>query len=191
MSASPSSPAFFEAKYQQQPDFWGFASKPEELFRYGRIIAAVEDRRYRQGFEPGCSVGVLTERLSALCDHVEAFDFSSTASAQARERCAPLHNVEIHCAALPDRMPGPQTDLLVLSEIGYYWTETEWRKLAGLLVDSLQPGATVLAAHWLGHSPDHRLSGDRVHEILLESPQLLLSHSERHPAFRLDRLVRR
>jgi SAM-dependent methyltransferase len=191
MSASTSSPAFFEAKYQQHPDFWGFASKPEELFRYGRIIAALEGCRYREAFEPGCSVGVLTERLAALCDHVDAFDFSPTASAQARERCALLHNVEIHCAALPDRMPRPQTDLLVLSEIGYYWSEEEWRRLCGLLTASLQPGATILAAHWLGHSPDHRLSGDRVHEILLERAELTLADSERYEAFRLDRLVRR
>ncbi len=186
-----SSPAFFEAKYQKEADPWSFSSKPSELFRYDCIIGALAHQRYVSAFEPGCSVGVLTERLALLCDHVHALDFSATAAARARERCACLPHVTVECASMPDVLPSATTDLLVLSEIGYYFPLAEWMALAKSMIEPLRPGTTVLAAHWLGYSKDHTLSGDEVHAALLALPSLALDHSERHPTFRLDRLVRR
>ncbi|RXH53995.1 bifunctional PIG-L family deacetylase/class I SAM-dependent methyltransferase [Granulicella sibirica] len=186
-----SSPAFFEAKYQRKVDPWSFSSKPSELFRYDHILGALAGRRYASAFEPGCSIGVLTERLASLCDHVHALDFSATAAERAGERCARLPNVTVECASIPDVLPSATTDLLVLSEIGYYLPLAEWTALAEAMIQPLRPGATVLAAHWLGYSEDHTLSGDEVHSALLALPSLRLDYSERHPTFRLDRMVRR
>jgi cyclopropane fatty-acyl-phospholipid synthase-like methyltransferase len=185
-----SSAAFFEAKYQKKTDPWGFSSNAYELQRYDAIISAIAHRRYGRAFEPGCSIGVLTERLAAHCDEVYAIDFSPTASAQARARCAHLPQVEVGCASLPDGTPAKDFDLLVLSEIGYYFTPQDWQRISTTLIDSLPRGATVLAAHWLGHSQDHRISGDEVHEILLSHPKVRVDHRERGPNMRLDRLVR-
>ena len=81
-------------------------------------------------------------------------------------------------------------DLLVLSEIGYYFTPQDWQSISAALIDSIHQGATVLAAHWLGQSQDHRISGDEVHEILLSHTKLRVEHTERGPKMRLDRLVR-
>jgi len=186
-----SSPAFFEAKYQKKADPWSFSSTPSELFRYDHIMDALAERRYASAFEPGCSIGVLTERLASMCDHVHALDFSATAAARARERCAGLPNVMVECASIRDVLPSASTDLLVLSEIGYYLPLAEWTALVKAMIEPLRPGATVLAAHWLGYSEDHTLSGDEVHSALLALPSLMLEYSERHPTFRLDRLVRR
>jgi cyclopropane fatty-acyl-phospholipid synthase-like methyltransferase len=187
---SASSAAFFEAKYQKKPDPWGFSSSAYELQRYDAIINAIAHRRYGRAFEPGCSIGVLTERLAAYCDEVYAIDFSPSASAQARERCAHLPHVEVGCASLPEETPAADFDLLVLSEIGYYFTPQDWQRISTALIDSLPQGATLLAAHWLGHSQDHRISGDEVHEILLSHPEVRVAHRERGPNMRLDRLVR-
>ena len=186
-----SSAAFFEAKYQREADPWSFSSKPSELYRYECIIGALAHRRYASAFEPGCSVGVLTEQLALLCDHVHALDFSATAVARARERCASLPHVQVECASIPDVLPSAATDLLVLSEIGYYLPLAEWTALAQSIIEPLRPGTTVLAAHWLGYSEDHTIRGDEVHAALLALPSLALDYSERHPTFRLDRLVRR
>jgi cyclopropane fatty-acyl-phospholipid synthase-like methyltransferase len=185
-----SSAAFFEAKYQQKTDPWDFSSSDYELRRYDAIIRAVAHRRYGRAFEPGCSIGVLTERLAAHCDEVYAIDFSPSASARAQARCAHLRQVEILCASLPEGTPAKDFDLLVLSEIGYYFAAQDWRRICTALIDSIPPGATVLAAHWLGHSQDHRISGDEVHEILLSHAKLRVEHAEREPNMRLDRLVR-
>jgi SAM-dependent methyltransferase len=185
-----SSAAFFEAKYQENADPWDFSWSAYELGRYDAIISAISHRRYRRAFEPGCSIGVLTERLAAHCDSVYAIDFSPTASAQAQERCAHLPQIEVRCAALPDGVPAKDFDLLILSEIGYYFTAQVWQRISYALVDSIPQGATVLAAHWLGHSLDHCLTGDEVHEVLLAHPKLRVDHAERNQNMRLDRLVR-
>ncbi len=185
-----SSPAFFEAKYQENTDPWDFTHNAYELGRYDAIIDAISHRTYRRAFEPGCSIGVLTERLAAYCGTVDAIDFSPTAVVQAQRRCAHLRNVEVHCAALPYGVPMKDFDLLLLSEIGYYFTPQTWQHICSKLVDSIPQGATVLAAHWLGHSRDHCISGDEVHEILLAHPRLLVEHSERNQSMRLNRLVR-
>jgi SAM-dependent methyltransferase len=186
----PSSAAFFEAKYQQNPDPWNFSTDIYELGRYEAIIAAIAHRHYRSAFEPGCSIGVLTERLASHCAAVYAIDFSPTASSQARARCAHLPHVQVRCASLPDGVPAKDFDLLVLSEIGYYFTSKVWERIAYSLIDSISPGTTVLAAHWLGHSEDHCIAGDEVHRILLAHPKLQIEHTERNPHMRLERLVR-
>lgn len=185
-----SSAAFFEAKYQRKADPWDFSSNAYESQRYDAIISAIAHRRYARAFEPGCSIGVLTERLAAYCDEVYAIDFSLSAIAQAQVRCAHLPQVEVHCASLPEGTPDKDFDLLVLSEIGYYFTPQDWQHISTALIESIPQGATVLAAHWLGQSRDHRISGDEVHEILLSHPKLRVEHTERNPKMRLDRLVR-
>ncbi len=190
MNTGTSSSEFFEAKYRRATDPWNFAGSPYELRRYGAIVDALAGRRYRRGFEPGCSVGVLTERLAAICDAVEAIDFSATAVERARERCAHLPHVEAVCRSLPERMPVEGFDLLVCSEIGYYFGPEEWRELSEGLIVGMPAGATLLAAHWLGTSADHRMGGDEVHEIIGRSSSLRLEHTERHEEFRLDRWVR-
>ena len=186
-----SSPAFFEAKYGETGDPWNFSSDPYELSRYDAIIKAVCHQSYKKAYEPGCSIGVLTERLAEHCGVVYAEDFSALAVAHAQTRCAHLPNVRIRCAALGSNLMIPDFDLLLLSEIGYYFAVEEWQRVSFALVDSLRPGATVLAAHWLGRSSDHRISGDEVHEVLLSHPALQLEHAQRNQSMRLDRLVRR
>ena len=185
-----SSPEFFEAKYRQETDPWDFAISPYELRRYETIMAALAQRRSRRAFEPGCSVGVLTEQLANVCDTVEAIDFSPTAVARALERCAHLSNVQVRCASIAECMPIEGFDLIILSEVGYYHSPSEWHGIVARLTSTMMPGATVLASHWVGVSADHRMSGDQVHDIIQCDPLLHLEHSERHDAFRLDRWER-
>ena len=185
----PSSAAFFEQKYQQGQDPWNFAESAYEQFRYNAIISALSGKRYRSAFEPGCSIGALTEKLTTLCDRVEAIDFSASAIETARQRC-PSPAVTFRVMGLPERLPLHDFDLIVLSEIGYYFSPEHWQEMAESMVATATPGATFLAAHWLGVSPDHRMGGDAVHAILRGCSNLHLLHEERHPGFRLDRWER-
>ena len=191
---NPSSAEFFEAKYRKHPDPWNFTGSAYETSRYQATLDALPRPRYCHAFEPGCSVGVLTERLAARCDHVTAIEFSQTAVNQAAQRCALLPNVSVSCEALdantPARHPFAQVDLLLLSEIGYYFTAPAWTDTSNALIEPLPTGATVLAVHWLGTSPDHLISGDDVHRILLTHSLLHHTLSKRHQHFRLDRWTR-
>ena len=187
---NPSSPAFFEAKYRAAADPWNFAGSDYERSRYEATVAALDGRHFRRALEPGCSVGVLTQQLATRCAWVDAFDFSPTAVEAARQRCAALPNVALRCDALSPALPFGRYDLIVLSEIGYYFTDPEWAELAATLVSAMTAGSTLLAVHWLGKSSDHRLSGDRVHQLLGGQPGLSLGRAERFPQFRLDRWSR-
>ena len=182
-----SSSAFFEAKYQADDDPWDFASNDYELRRYDAILNSLKGSRYRSAIEPGCSVGVLTAGLSNLCDHLLAFDFSRSAVDKAIDRCGDISHVELAWMSLDDIESFAPFDLVVLSEIGYYFTEVKWRHLAQRIVAEMQMESTLLAAHWTGISADHEISGDLVHEILLADPCLQVQRSERHVGFRLER----
>ncbi len=191
MSVKTTSRQFFDALYQRNPDPWRFASSDYELGRYERIVQALSGSRYKRAFEPGCSIGVLTEQLASVCDAVEALDVSGVAVDRARQRCSHLYNVQIRQGTIPKDIPIGQFDLIVLSEIGYYFDETRLASLVDQLISITSPGGTFLAAHWLGSSADHLLRGDRVHEVILETEGLLLDYSERRTEFRVDRWLRR
>jgi trans-aconitate methyltransferase len=187
---SKTSAGFFEDRYRKKPDPWGFETKEYEQNRFATIAQAVAHKHYRRAFEPGCSIGTLTERLAPLCDLVEASDFSETAVAHARQRCAHLPNVRFAVAKLSEDVPLAGYDLVVFSEIGYYFRLTKWRAAVAKLAGGMDSGTTILASHWTGHHRDHRISGDEVHEVLRAEPLLELEHEERNDGFRLDRFVR-
>src|ERR1700760_676889 len=114
--------AFFESRYQAAPDPWHFASSGYELDRYQATLAALGKARYKRAYEPGCSVGVLTAELAQRCDCLIACDLSPTAVARARERCASYDNVCIEVRDAAETPPSGHFDLIVFSELGYYFS---------------------------------------------------------------------
>lgn len=183
--------SFFEDRYKKKEDPWNFAQSEYEQGRFAKIAGALSHKRYRRAFEPGCSIGTLTERLAAISDEVYACDFSQTASSRAKERCAAMPHVHVSCAALTEDTPLAGYDLIVFSEIGYYFRSGKWPGMVSRYAKQMEPGTTLLASHWLGETKDHRQSADEVHNILRSEPLLALEHEERNPGFRLDRFVRR
>jgi SAM-dependent methyltransferase len=190
MAKDTTSQAFFENKYQETNDPWNFAGSAYEQDRYAITINALTDHKFSRAFEPGCSIGILTERLAKICDRVEAMDISPTAVRKAQDRCRSYPNVIINQGALPDAMPSGDFDLIMFSEIGYYFDPATLKDIADQLVDRLRIGGIFLAVHWLGTSADHRLTGEQVHEFLREIPGLLRKESQRHAGFHLEVWIR-
>ena len=190
-SVDPSSGAFFDAKYRTAEDPWDFALDPYELGRYREVVSHVDPDRHRRAFEPGCSIGVLTEMLGDRCEIVDASDLSEVAVQRARRRCAHLPGVTVEVGDLSDP-PARHYELIVLSEVGYYLTEPELEQAIEVLTERLMPGGRLIAAHWIGTSADHRLHGHRVHELLADalSTWVLAHHAvhldDRHDGYRLD-----
>ncbi|MEM9691322.1 MAG: SAM-dependent methyltransferase [Myxococcota bacterium] len=179
--------AFFEAHYRTHRDPWGFEHEPYERARHAAILDELGSRHFERAFEPGCAEGVLTEALADRCGELIATDISATAVGRARKRCRDKANVYLRSAALPDELPRGPFDLVVLAECGYYFEEDVLRELAERLQARLNPGATVLACHWRGRSPDHELHGDRVHTILDELPRWRRESEVAASGFRLTR----
>lgn len=190
MSSAITSPAFFEAKYRRAADPWNFAGSPYELNRYARIMNSLHPRRFVRAFEAGCSIGVLTRQLAGICGHVDALDFSATAVSHARRRCCRFRNVDIRLGSVPADVPPRLYDLIVMSEIGYYFNRTQLLDLAAGLAAQLLPGGILLGAHWLGQSGDHLLSGDEVHETLSSLANLKAAWSQRYSGYRIEHWIK-
>jgi len=159
-------PSGFERLYQERDDPWEFATSPYEQARYATTVQALGSQRFTRAFEPGCSVGVLTAMLAERCGELVACDVSPTACAAARRRTAAATNVQIVNASTSAWWPDGSFDLVVLSELGYYWNPMGVAELAERTDASLEEQGVVLAVHWLGHSDDHAQHGAAVHDQL-------------------------
>ena len=176
----------FEARYGQDQDPWGFATSAYELGRYQTTLNALSRTSYGTVYEPGCSVGVLTAALARMAERVVAIDFAPSAAHRARTRCAACSNVEVHCASVATYVPQAPVDLVVFSELGYYFDPPELARIGRVLSQQLNPRGEFLAVHWLGYSPDHVTHGDQVHETLRRTLPLIWVKGERYPLFRID-----
>jgi len=157
--------SYFEDLYARDPDPWGFGRRWYEARKYALTVACLPERRYRSGFEPGCSIGVLTESLAPRCDRLLAVDYVPSAVAEARRRLAGLAHVTVEERTVPEQWPDGPFDLLVLSELCYYFDRSELEQLLKVAGATLVPGATVVAAHWRGET-NYPLSGDETHDVL-------------------------
>ena len=162
---------YFEKQYAGDSDPWGFASSPYEQRKYGVTLASLPERRYRSAFEPGCSIGVLSQRLAARCDRLLATDIVPEAVAAAAHRCRFAPQVRCEVRAVPEEWPAGPFDLVVLSEIAYYFDRPTLSDLMDRLLDTTSPGATLVGGHWRGPT-DYPLTGDEANEALGSDPAL-------------------
>jgi hypothetical protein len=182
--------SYFEEMYASDPDPWNFATSPYEHRKYSLTMASLPYPRYRSGFEPGCSIGVLTEKLATRCDRLLTTEVIAVARDKARRRLAGWPNVRVEDRAIPEDWPTDEFDLIVLSEIAYYFDATDLTEIVARVVASTQPGAHVVGVHWRGDT-NYPLSGDHAHELIGGNARLdnVVHHLERE--FVLDVWERR
>jgi SAM-dependent methyltransferase len=170
---------YFDEMYASDPDPWGFETSPYERRKYALTMASLPKPRYRSVFEPGCSVGVLTEMLAARSDRLLATDVVPAALERAHSRLAAMAHVTIEPLAIPKEWPPGQFDLIMLSEIAYYFSEADLGRVVALVVRATAPGAHVVGVHWRGET-NYPLSGDRTHALIDGWAQLenLVHHVE-------------
>jgi cyclopropane fatty-acyl-phospholipid synthase-like methyltransferase len=181
---------YFEELYASSPDPWNFTDSQYERNKYQTTLEAINSD-YRSGLEIGCSIGVFTQTLAARCSRLLAVDISEKALEQARERCAHLSQVEFQRLALPREFPNGSFDLIVLSEVGYYWTVSDLDRFICWVSSVLWPGGLCTLVHWTGET-DYPMTGDAVHDHFLEATEGFLRPrlSVRHQSYRLDALTR-
>jgi SAM-dependent methyltransferase len=185
-----SSAQYFDRLYEQSPDPWRLSTEWYELRKYLLTVASLPRDRYRRAFEPGCSVGVLTEMLAARCDLLVAADVAMTAVVTARERVANHSHVDVRCLRVPEEWPAGTFDLIVLSEFCYYLAPTELAVLVRRCADALSIDGALVAVHWRHRIEDFVLTGDAVHTAIGADARLeRFSHYEQ-PDFLLDVFVR-
>ncbi|MFZ8755960.1 PIG-L family deacetylase [Microbacterium sp. HMH0099] len=172
--------AYFDGMYERHDDPWGFDSRWYEERKRRIVTATLPRERYDAAFEAGCSTGALTVELAARCDRVLAVDLAEAAVDRARDRLAGRAGVEIRRAALPAEWPDGVFDLIVLSEVAYYWGDADLDRALTACVGSLRPGGHLVACHWRHPVAEYPRTGDDVHAALAAHPGLrrLVRHEE-------------
>ncbi|MFN0281278.1 MAG: class I SAM-dependent methyltransferase [Kineosporiaceae bacterium] len=180
---------YFDRVYAAAPQPWPVDGWYETRKR-GLLLAALPEPRYERAVEPGCGVGALTVELAGRCGSVVAVERSTTAADAARAAVHGLPGVEVRPGVVPQDWPEGEYDLAVLSEIGYYTDTAGWSALLDRAVAGLDPGGTLASVHWRHPAPDHVTSGDTVHAVLRERPDLTIVSTLVEDDLRLDVLVK-
>jgi len=188
MPGKPSLDAdYFARVYAERADPWDFATSPYEDEKYAATIGVLNGERFASGFEIGCSIGVLTARLAGVCDALLAVDINGGALSNARERCAGLANVRFARMAVPGEFPGDRFDLVVVSEVAYYWSDGDLRLAMDRIADAAA-GGTLELVHFLPRVDDYVRTGDAVHEAFLSDPRFTRIRHVRAEKYRIDLL---
>lgn len=182
--------AYFDSVYQANTDPWSFETSDYERGKYEATLAALPNARYVYAFEIGCSIGVLTKKLADRCDRILAVDASELPLKAARVRLASRTSVAIQQMSVPNEFPDAKFDLILLSEVGYYFAKPDLARLRQLIIEHLRPNGHLLLVHWTPEVHDYPLTGDQVHDFFLEStesngPLSHLTH-QRAETYRLD-----
>jgi SAM-dependent methyltransferase len=175
--------SYFEAQYSLSRDPWGFESRWYERRKHAMSLAMLPAERYRAAFEPGCSIGVLTAMLASRCDSLLSCDCVAAAVEGAAVRTRQLPHVRIEQRTLPDDWPSGSFDLIVLSELLYYFDDADLAVLLKQAASALLDGGTLLAVHWRHPVPEHARSGDDAHAVLAQVPGLALLSRHIEPDF--------
>ena len=104
--------------------------------------------------------------LAARSGHVLAWDASGAAVRAAAARTAALPNVRVRRGAIPGDWPPGRFDLIVFSEVLYYFAGEELDRVLDRGAASLRPGGSLLAVHWRHPVADYPRGGDDVHRVL-------------------------
>jgi SAM-dependent methyltransferase len=181
---------YFDKLYASSADPWGFGTRWYEARKYAVSLALLPAERYGEAFEPGCSIGVLTELLAARCDRVLSCDGAAAAIDRAAARTAALPNVRVQRGIIPDDWPPGQFDLIVFSEILYYFAGGDLAQVLSLGMAALRPGGTLLAVHWRHPVAEYPRSGDEVHQALAAQAGLARLIEHREPDFLAEVYIR-
>ena len=181
--------AYFDQMYAVSADPWRLQERWYERRKFAITLALLPHPRYRHAFEPGCSVGVLTEQLAARCDRVTATDVVPAALDATHRRLNQadgLERVTLLRRSLDEDWPSMDFDLVVLSEVGYYLSAAALRDMLDREVPRLTNAATVVAAHWRHRVADYPMTGDQTNDVIAATPGLHLIGSYRDDDVAID-----
>lgn len=167
--------AYFDRMYEASADPWQLQERWYEQRKFAITLALLPLPRFRHAYEPGCSVGVLTEQLAGRCDHVTATDLVPAALETTGRRLAKAglsEHVTLLRRSLDEDWPATDFDLIVLSEVGYYLEAATLREILDRELPLLSNPATIVAAHWRHRVEDYPMTGDETNDVIAATSDL-------------------
>ena len=177
---------YFEGLYAESGDPWDFETSEYEQHKYARTLSVLGEHTFRRALEAGASIGVFTEMLADRCDELLAVDVSERAVEAARRRLSGRGHVRVERRTLPEEMPEGPFDLIVASEVLYYFPREEMLAVLHGFERELARGGSLLAVHWRRETKTYPMQGDEVHELLAQNTRLQNKETIIEPDYRLD-----
>jgi SAM-dependent methyltransferase len=175
--------AYFDQMYAASDDPWGFTTRWYEKRKYALTLAMLPREHYDSAFEPGCSIGIMTEQLAPRCARVLSCDVAPAAVQSAAARASRYPGVRVERRVLPREWPSEDFDLIVFSEFLYYFGGPDLQVVLDLARSALRPGGTLIAVHWRHPVPEYPRGGDEVHDVLASQGWLSRLARHREPDF--------
>ncbi len=171
---------YFEGMYATSDDPWSLATSEYELRKYDLTVASLPRRSYRRAFEPGCSIGVLSDLLAGRCQELLAIDAVPTAIESARSR-ATSENVTFSVGSMPGDWPEGPLDLIVISELLYFLDADDRHETIAAARRHLDPHGHLVLVHWRHTFDEAECTGDQAHREAKQVSGLptLVRHEER------------
>lgn len=178
--------SYFDKLFASSEDPWAFRARWYEKRKRALTLACLTQQQYQRVFEPGCANGELSLALAERSVSFVGLDICERAVALARARLAGQSSAQVTQGQVPRDWPTGPFDLIVLSELGYYMDEDQWRYVVQLAQQSLSAQGTLLACHWLHPIEGCSMDGSRVHELLKDELTLYHNVQHREADFQLD-----
>ena len=179
---------YFDEVYDVNTDPWNFETSAYEKDKYLVTMQALSKKIYKNVFEVGCSIGILSEMLAPRAEKLLAVDASEAPLIKARQLLIKYPNVVVEKMNVPTEFITSLCDLIVLSEVAYYLNNEDLKTLREKTLLQLEKGGQLLMVHWTPFVHDYPQTGDRVNEYFLELENKDLKHllHQRYDTYRLD-----
>jgi SAM-dependent methyltransferase len=168
--------SFFDETYRQSSDPWGYTSSFYETSKFRTTIRSLPKVRFKNAFEIGCAIGVLTQKLAKKCDRLLSVDYSEVGLEEARKRCHDLPQVRFQQMQIPQQFPSENFDFILFSEVGYYFTKEDLQTTKEKIINQLLPGGYLLMVHFRYPVESFILNGDIVHDTFIQQSPKFLKH---------------
>lgn len=179
----------FEALYSASDDPWNVHGAWYERRKRAILLASLAKPHYRNAFEPGCGNGALSAALAPRCARLLASDGAAAALDAARRDVPPdlAGAIWFEQRRLPDDWPDDESfDLIVISELAYYFPLPEAAALLARAAAGLAPDGELVMCHYLHDFDDRACGTEALHRAADDIPGLRRSMVHRDRDFVLE-----
>jgi len=164
--------AYFDRLYGgSDADPFGFDTRPEERLKFAKTLDLCGSGPFESVLEIGCSIGTFTELLAPRCASLLATDISERAVHAVRGRLVAFPQVTCEVRDMRHAFPVGSFDLVVASDVFYYWAIDEIIDVLRHIEQGLAPGGTLVTLHYVPRIGT-LLDGNEVHDLMAQESQL-------------------
>jgi cyclopropane fatty-acyl-phospholipid synthase-like methyltransferase len=182
---------YFNWRYAS-PDPYKVSASSYELEKMGRVMATLGfEKRFGSILEIGCGEGNMTARLATISGRTLATDISDMAVRRTREMISSFPNVDTHRLDLLSDGPPGQFDLVVASEVLYYFEKGQLPAVLERITSCVKNGGSVALIHARALADDDagvelkNFGARTIHEMFINDPCYRVIHDDIQPAYRI------